>query len=105
MGGHRSLYFSALAASFALWSLFCFAFSNLDSTEYMSSMVRRSTQAILAGSVATVALSQQVLDLSTIDWTLTSPNFSSISVPAKIPSQAHLDLYAAQVHTIHISQV
>ncbi|KAF2120889.1 putative beta-mannosidase [Lophiotrema nucula] len=60
-------------------------------------MVRRGTQAILAASIASVACCQQVLDLSGVDWTLTSPNFSYISVPAKLPSQAHLDLYAAQV--------
>jgi beta-mannosidase len=57
-------------------------------------------QALLASSVASVALSQapgQVLDLSNVEWTVTSPNFSYISVPGKIPSQAHLDLHAAQV--------
>ncbi|KAF2189589.1 glycoside hydrolase family 2 protein [Zopfia rhizophila CBS 207.26] len=60
-------------------------------------MARRSTQAILAASLASVACSQTLLDLSTVQWTVTSPNFSYISVPGKLPSQTHLDLYAAQV--------
>ncbi|OCK75304.1 glycoside hydrolase family 2 protein [Lepidopterella palustris CBS 459.81] len=60
-------------------------------------MARWNTQAILAASLASAAFSQQnVLDLSTIDWTLSNSNFN-ISVPAQLPSQAHLDLYAAQV--------
>ena len=52
---------------------------------------------LLASLSATVCCGQQVLDLSAVQWTLTSPNFTNISVPAKIPSQAHLDLYAAKV--------
>ncbi|KAL5429282.1 hypothetical protein PMIN06_012743 [Paraphaeosphaeria minitans] len=58
----------------------------------------RSTQAVLAAaSMVSVAVGQQVLNLSTIDWTLTSPNFSYISVPGMVPSQVHLDLREAQV--------
>ncbi|KAF2472087.1 putative beta-mannosidase [Lindgomyces ingoldianus] len=60
-------------------------------------MSRRSTQAILAASLVTASCSQQVLDLSSVKWTVTSPNFTYISVPGKLPSQAHIDLYAAQV--------
>ncbi|KAF1970324.1 putative beta-mannosidase [Bimuria novae-zelandiae CBS 107.79] len=61
-------------------------------------MFRRSTQAVLGtASLVSVAYSQQVLDLGTVEWTLTSPNFSYISVPGKVPSQVHLDLQAAQV--------
>ena len=37
-----------------------------------------------------------VLDLSASDWTLQNLPLN-ISVPASLPSQAHLDLYAAQV--------
>lgn len=38
-----------------------------------------------------------VLDLSEQQWTLTSPNFPNISVPGKVPSHAHVDLYAANI--------
>lgn len=61
-------------------------------------MLKRSSQTVLAAvGLASVAHGQQVLDLSTVDWTLTSPNFSYISVPGKVPSQVHLDLHAARV--------
>ncbi|PSN73172.1 glycoside hydrolase family 2 protein [Corynespora cassiicola Philippines] len=60
-------------------------------------MARRSIQAILAASTASSVFGQQVLDLSALEWTLTSPNFSYISVPGHIPSQVHLDLYNAKV--------
>lgn len=39
----------------------------------------------------------KVLDLNEAKWTLTSPGNSSIQVPGTVPSQAHLDLYAAGV--------
>jgi beta-mannosidase len=39
---------------------------------------------------------QKVLDLSTAKWTLSSPIYD-ISIPGFVPSQAHLDLYAAGV--------
>ena len=41
-------------------------------------------------------LSQNVIDLSETDWTLENLPLN-ISVPGSVPSQAHLDLYAAQV--------
>ncbi len=50
------------------------------------------TALVLAGSV----LSQKVIDLSGNDWTLENLPLS-ISIPGSVPSQAHLDLYAAQV--------
>ena len=40
--------------------------------------------------------SQKVVDLSGHDWTLENLPLK-ISVPGSVPSQAHLDLYAAQV--------
>lgn len=45
---------------------------------------------------AASALSQKVIDLSGNDWTLENL-LLNISVPGSVPSQAHLDLYAAQV--------
>ncbi|CAI6248673.1 unnamed protein product [Periconia digitata] len=54
-------------------------------------------RSILAASLVSTACTQKVLDLSTIEWTLTSPNFTYISVPGYVPSQVHLDLRAAQV--------
>ena len=41
-------------------------------------------------------LSQNVYDLTGNDWTLENLALN-ISVPGSVPSQAHLDLYAAQV--------
>ncbi|KAF2018760.1 glycoside hydrolase family 2 protein [Aaosphaeria arxii CBS 175.79] len=60
-------------------------------------MARRSWQAVLAASAVPSAMSLGVLDLGSISWTLTSPNYSNISVPAGFPSQAHLDLRAAGI--------
>lgn len=39
---------------------------------------------------------QKVIDLSEKSWTLENSPLN-ISVPGSVPSQAHLDLYAAQV--------
>ena len=46
--------------------------------------------------LTTSVLSQNVIDLSGIDWTLENLP-QNISVPGFVPSQAHLDLYAAHV--------
>lgn len=45
---------------------------------------------------AVSVFSQKVIDLSGNDWTLENSPLN-ISVPGSVPSQAHLDLYAAQV--------
>ena len=45
---------------------------------------------------AVSVISQKVIDLSGSDWTLENLPLN-ISVPGSVPSQAHLDLYAAQV--------
>lgn len=45
---------------------------------------------------ATSAIGGQVLDLSEQEWTLEN-TLMNISVPGKVPSYAHLDLYASQV--------
>lgn len=51
----------------------------------------------LASSISLAASSlQTVIDLSGNDWTLQNLPLN-INVPASLPSQAHLDLYAAQV--------
>ena len=47
-------------------------------------------------SLVVSVLSQKVIDLSASDWTLENLPLK-ISVPGSVPSQAHLDLYAAQV--------
>ena len=46
--------------------------------------------------VLSSAFAQNVIPLSQSTWTLSNPNLD-ISVPAKFPSQAHLDLYDQQV--------
>ena len=51
---------------------------------------------LLTASIFAVVATQKVIDLSGNDWTLQNPALN-ISVPASFPSQAHLDLYAAQV--------
>ena len=43
------------------------------------------------------AAAHNVIDLSQQKWTLTSPNHENISVAGKVPSHAHVDLYAANV--------
>ncbi|KAI8959331.1 glycoside hydrolase family 2 protein [Daldinia sp. FL1419] len=47
-------------------------------------------------SSAAVAAAANVVDLSGVDWTLTNDE-KDISVPGKVPSQTHLDLFAAKV--------
>lgn len=70
----------------------------LCATDKPTAMMRRSMQVVLAAaSLASVSASRHVLDLGEVAWTLTSPNFSYISVPGKVPSQVHLDLQEAQV--------
>ncbi|KAL7782198.1 glycoside hydrolase family 2 protein [Trichoderma ceciliae] len=54
-----------------------------------------ATAAALLAHLATAA--HKVFDLSEQKWTLTSPNFKNISVPGKVPSHAHVDLYAANI--------
>lgn len=45
---------------------------------------------------ASCVLARTVVDLSGNDWTLQNLPLN-ISVPGSVPSQAHLDLYAARV--------
>lgn len=92
----QSLFVWTCSLLFALLVLGCYSTLEFDTT-VRAMMVRHTTQSILVASLATYSYSQQVLDLSTVAWTVTSPNFTYLSVPGKIPSQAHLDLYAAQV--------
>ncbi|KAL4864628.1 hypothetical protein BDV12DRAFT_200957 [Aspergillus spectabilis] len=54
-----------------------------------------AAQAVLASSVATSS-SHHVWDLSGVNWTLTNAALN-ISVPASLPSQAHLDLLNAGI--------
>lgn len=46
--------------------------------------------------LSSVSQAQKVINLSGSDWTLQNLPLN-ISVPGSVPSQAHLDLYAAQV--------
>lgn len=55
----------------------------------------RSCLIVMLGSIAS-SYGQTVIGLSGSDWTLSNPDLN-ISVPAMLPSQAHLDLYNAQV--------
>ena len=67
----------------------------------LASFINRSTmqlQHFLSGAtvVASLVAGQTVIDLSGNDWTLHNSDLN-VSVPGSVPSQAHLDLYAAQV--------
>ncbi|TBU26640.1 glycoside hydrolase [Dichomitus squalens] len=53
---------------------------------------------LLAAGLAPVLVSADVFSLSGLDWTLKNEN-GSIVIPAKIPSQAHLDLLDAGIIT------
>lgn len=50
----------------------------------------------LLSCTSLLATAQRVVSMSDLSWTVTNPNYS-ISVPGNVPSQAHLDLYNAQV--------
>lgn len=52
--------------------------------------------ALLAATFIPLTQSQNVVSLVGDDWTLSNPELN-VSVPAHLPSQAHLDLYANQV--------
>lgn len=103
MGGNGerarlALYIVSFVAVTALLLANVLPLSEIGTVNRAPSMLRRGIQTVLAtASLAGVVYGHQVLDLSTVDWTLTSPNFSYISVPGKVPSQVHLDLQAAQV--------
>jgi hypothetical protein len=51
-----------------------------------------STYAFL-GHAASPLEDVKILNLSTVQWTLSSPQYPNISIPGSAPSQAHLDLY------------
>ena len=52
----------------------------------------------LVGSLFTGSAAQNILDLSSVSWTVSDPG-NNVTVPGRLPSQAHLDLYAANVIT------
>ena len=54
--------------------------------------------ALLAAGFAPVLVSGDVLSLSGLHWSLKNEN-GSIIIPAKVPSQAHLDLLDAGIIT------
>lgn len=47
-------------------------------------------------SIVSTTLGQNVLDLSGNGWTVSSKALN-VSVPGRVPSQAHLDLLAANI--------
>lgn len=75
----------------------CAAFSVCLCLLLYTSFVLRGEQTTLVAPMTSTGFSQQIFDLGSVDWTLTSPNHSNISVPAKFPSQSHLDLYTAGI--------
>lgn len=56
----------------------------------------RSWSQVAVALLAPVALGQHVRDLSGSGWTLSSPSLDR-SIPARVPSQAHLDLLHAGI--------
>ena len=55
------------------------------------------SKVVLGLFLSTTIIAQNVIDLSESKWRLTNPPYNNISVPGAVPSQAHLDLYAARV--------
>ena len=67
----------------------------LTTTMHPSPAVRKASAAA-ALFVHSVAAAGNILDLSDQKWQLSGPQLG-ISVPGKVPSHAHVDLYAANV--------
>lgn len=55
-----------------------------------------TSAALAAASLQSLVSAQKVISLVGNSWTLSNPSLN-VSVPAHLPSQAHLDLYANQV--------
>lgn len=53
---------------------------------------------LLAAGLSPALVSAEVLSLSSLKWSLKNGN-GSIVIPAKVPSQAHLDLLEAGIIT------
>lgn len=51
----------------------------------------------IALNLQAASAAQTVVDLGSQSWTLTSPDNEDISVPGQVPSQAHIDLYDADI--------
>ena len=51
---------------------------------------------VLTAAILPLVSTQNVVSLEGNDWTLSNPELN-VSVPAHLPSQAHLDLFANQV--------
>lgn len=85
--------------SFFQSPLFNVNVSTLLSTAAMKLSSHLSLSTLSSALILGTAVSQSanVLDLSTAKWTLSSPQNESINVPGSVPSQAHLDLFAAGV--------
>ena len=52
---------------------------------------------VLGLSIIPNIIARNVIDLSESEWRLMNPPYNNVSVPGAVPSQAHLDLYAAGV--------
>lgn len=61
----------------------------------MGSMRSTLFRAVFSASLPVLVFAD-IFSLSDLSWTLKNKN-ESIVVPAKVPSQAHLDLYAAGI--------
>lgn len=63
---------------------------------YHSSLLSALQISLLLLLLGSVSVAQKAINLSGSEWTLQNLPLN-ISVPGSVPSQAHLDLYAAQV--------
>jgi len=59
-------------------------------------MLLNSFRALLSATLLAPSAGQAVVNLSKFDWTVSNAALN-VTVPGSLPSQAHLDLYAAQV--------
>lgn len=85
-----------LALAMAALLLWCAASSAALVVAPASVMPRWDLQAVLSTAAAASVAANRVVDLAGPGWTLSNPALNT-SVPAQLPSQAHLDLFAAQV--------
>ncbi|KAK8253567.1 putative beta-mannosidase [Phyllosticta capitalensis] len=89
---------TCLAVALVVFAAFsCLEFSTCSVQFSLTQKMRRwSPQIVISLAVAAAPSACRVIELSGSDWTLSNPSLN-ISVPAKLPSQAHVDLFAGQV--------
>lgn len=68
----------------------------LNGYNYIGAMARYCSKLLMGLLLLTNGSGQSISDLSQLNWTVRDPG-NNVSVPGNFPSQAHLDLYEAEV--------